>query len=75
MIVEGTVSVVAGGLFRVNAGGSLSALIKRTANAVRLKITLPDSIEQLPPQIGDRVLCWFPGDSLCDGYIIGIVEE
>lgn len=75
MIVEGTVSVVSGSLFRVNIGGSLSAPIQRTTSAFRLKIALPESIEQLPPQIGDNVICWFPGDSLCDGYIIAIVEE
>lgn len=74
MIVNGTVSTVAGKLFRVNIGGSLSSPIPRLASAFRLNVSLPDKVEQLPPNVGDSVLCWFPGNAFCDGFIIGIEE-
>ncbi len=75
MTMEGSVSSVTGSLYRVNISGSLSTPIPRLTSACRIKVSLPDSLEQIPPQIGDHVLCWFPGDALRDGYIVGIVEE
>lgn len=74
MILLGRVSTVSGRLFRVNFGDSLSAPIPRLTSACRLRVNLPNSVEELPPAVGDKVLCWFPGDAFCDGCIIGIEE-
>lgn len=75
MIITGTVMTVTGSLSRVNIGGSLSTPMPRLTSAYRLHVSLPDTVELLPPVAGDSVLCWFPGDAFCDGWIIGILEE
>lgn len=75
MVVCGNVKTISGKLYRVNIDGSLSAPIPRLSTAGRLHVSLPDTVELLPPVVNDSVLCWFPGDALCDGYIIGIVGD
>lgn len=70
-----SVSSVENGKYRVSAGGSVSAPITRLSSAVRLKENENGAIKITLPQVGDDVLCWFPGSALTDGIIIGIKEE
>ncbi len=73
MVMNGTVTVVTGSLYRINISGSLSAPVPRLTSACRLR--MDSGLEQyLPPAVGDSVLCWFPGDAFRDGCIIGILE-
>ena len=74
MIVEGTVVAAQDGRFRVNCSGSVSSWMPRTTSAARITAEESGSITVTPPAVGDKVLCWFPGDALCDGYITGIEE-
>jgi len=74
MIIDGTVSTSENERYRIKIGGSISTPISRLTSACRLKISSPDTVELLPPAVGDVVLCWFPGDAFRDGYVIGIVE-
>lgn len=74
MFVDGTVVVAQGGRFRVNCSGSTSAWISRLTSAVHWEVSESGMISLTPPAVGDAVLCWFPGEALCDGHIVGIVE-
>ena len=75
MTAIGTVTTVQANQYRVNIGGSLSAPITCLTGAFRFQVDSDGVIQQLPPSVGDRVLCWFPGEAYCDGYIVGIAEE
>ncbi len=75
MTVEGTVLTSAGGRYRVNVAGNKSAEIPALLSAYRLQIDFEaKKWEELPPQVGDRVLCIFPGSAYRDGWIVGILE-
>ena len=69
-----SVSSITGEKYRVSAAGSVSAPIPRLCSAIRLEVE-NGVLEKTPPQVGDTVLCWFPGNALTDGMIIGIEEE
>lgn len=73
MTVSGTVVTVNGDQYRVNCSGNLSAWIPRLTSAAHFSVD-SGALTMTPPGIGDEVLCWFPGEALCDGYIIGIAE-
>ncbi len=75
MNAMGTVVTVQGNQYRVNFGGGPSALIPRLTSACRIQTDSGGTLSQIPPSVGDRVLCWFPGEAYCDGCIVGIVEE
>ena len=70
MTVIGTVSTAAGGLYQVIVGGRLSAKIPAVRSAYRLDI----DFEAKSWEVGDRVLCIFPGEAYVDGWIVGILE-
>lgn len=74
MTAQGVV-VAAGGGYRVAFGGTVSAPVPALKSAYRLKIDFAAKTwEEQPPQVGDTVLCWFPGAAYVDGCIVGILE-
>ncbi|MCI1965890.1 MAG: hypothetical protein LKJ17_07140 [Oscillospiraceae bacterium] len=75
MEILAKVSSIDGGKYRVSAGGSVSSPISRLSNAVRLETDEDGKLKKILPQVGNIVLCWFPGNALTDGIIIGIEEE
>lgn len=75
MTAVGTVCTASGGFYQVIIGGQLSAKIPAVHNAYRLEIDFEaKKWEERPPQVGDRVLCIFPGEAYVDGWIVGILE-
>lgn len=74
MTYLGTVSTVTGKLYRVNVSGNISAPIGRLTNAFRETVDSQGATVEDPPKVGEKVLCWFPGEALCDGCILGILE-
>lgn len=74
MMLEATVSTVQEGRYRVSAGGDVSAPIPALSGAYRQKIGTDGTVRRIPPALGDAVLCWFPGNALRDGCIVGIWE-
>lgn len=70
MIVMGTVSSIEANKYRVSINGNISAAIPRLSSAFRF---FGDSGRAFPAR-EDAVLCWFPGEALSDGCILGIVE-
>lgn len=75
MTCYGKVTTVAANGYRVNVNGNVSWPLKRLSGAVRLAADTQGVLARASPKIGDKVLCWFPGEALADGCIIGIVEE
>lgn len=75
ILTKGIVSTAAGGMYRVNIDGNISALIPAVGSAYRLQIDFDaKTFTKEPPAAGDSVLCFFPGEGYCDGFILGILE-
>ena len=75
MTYSGKVTTIAKGGFRVNINGNVSGPLKRLSGACRLVVNQQGVFEKRLPEVGDEVLCWFPGEALVDGYVVGIVED
>lgn len=73
MEVVGTVSSVVNGRFRVNIGGTISSPIPKLTSACTIAL-VDGQLVLSGPVPGSKVLCWFPGNALCSGYIIGMPE-
>lgn len=71
----GKVTTVMGTMYRVNISGNVSGPVKRLSGACRILVNQQGVVEKAGPKTGDEVLCWFPGEALADGCIVGIVEE
>ncbi len=75
ILTKGIVSTAAGGQYRVNIGGNISALIPAISSANKLQIDFDaKTFTKEPPAAGDLVLCFFPEEGYCDGFILGILE-
>lgn len=75
MLVQGNVTAATDGRYQVQVQGQLSAKIPALRSSYRLKIHFEAKTwEETPPQIGDKVLCYFPDAGYLDGYILGLLE-
>ena len=73
MVTVAKVSLILEDMYRVDVDGQISAPISLLASGYKVSFVEGLLIKE-PPELGDKVLCWFPSEALCNGYIIGSAE-